>query len=417
MASLKVLLWDKKNKDNLYPIAIRIIKDRKPSYIYIGHYIEKDQWDAKNHKVKKHPNAARLNNLISKKLSEANDKLLDLEVQKNDSSSHAIKKSIKSAGNSLFSKQSDIYLNTLKESGKYNRHTADKPRIERFKAFLKASGHGSDIAFSEITPQLLNSFKGYLKAVRITTKKEDERRLSERTIVNYLIVLRTIFNQAIGANVVDRKYYPFGKGKIVIKFPETNKIGLTPQEVKQLEDVELPEGAFENHCRNLWLFSFYFAGMRVSDVLRIRWSDIQNDRLYYMMGKNSKGGSLKIPEKALRIINQYREQQRFYDDHIFPDLKVVSDLNDTFIVQRRIMNTASRADKFLRNIVAPAAKIEKKLTMHIARHTFGNISGDRIPIQMLQKLYRHTSITTTIGYQSNFIHKDTDGALDLVLGF
>lgn len=55
--------------------------------------------------------------------------------------------------------------------------------------------------------------------------------------------------------------------------------------------------------------------------------------------------------------------------------------------------------------------------MHIARHTFGNISGDKIPIQLLQKLYRHSSITTTVGYQQNFIHKDADEALDAVLTF
>lgn len=55
--------------------------------------------------------------------------------------------------------------------------------------------------------------------------------------------------------------------------------------------------------------------------------------------------------------------------------------------------------------------------MHIARHSFGNISGDRIPIQMLQKLYRHSSITTTIQYQSNFIQKDADDALDKVVNF
>lgn len=55
--------------------------------------------------------------------------------------------------------------------------------------------------------------------------------------------------------------------------------------------------------------------------------------------------------------------------------------------------------------------------MHIARHTFGNLSGDRIPIQLLQKLYRHTSITTTIGYQSNFINQDTDEALNSVIQF
>lgn len=53
--------------------------------------------------------------------------------------------------------------------------------------------------------------------------------------------------------------------------------------------------------------------------------------------------------------------------------------------------------------------------MHISRHTFGNLSGDEIPLQMLQKLYRHTSITTTINYQSSFIYKDADEALDRVI--
>ncbi len=55
--------------------------------------------------------------------------------------------------------------------------------------------------------------------------------------------------------------------------------------------------------------------------------------------------------------------------------------------------------------------------MHIARHTFGNISGDKIPIQTLQKLYRHSSITTTINYQSNFTHREEDEALDKVINF
>jgi hypothetical protein len=36
---------------------------------------------------------------------------------------------------------------------------------------------------------------------------------------------------------------------------------------------------------------------------------------------------------------------------------------------------------------------------------------------MLQKLYRHTNIETTTGYQANFIHKDADSALEAVLNF
>jgi len=91
-------------------------------------------------------------------------------------------------------------------------------------------------------------------------------------------------------------------------------------------------------------------------------------------------------------------------------------LNNQFETQRRINQRVKKIDAMLVEI-AELIKTDKKLTMHIARHTFGNISGDKIPIQMLQKLYRHTSITTTIGYQANFIHKDKDEALASVIGF
>jgi len=97
-------------------------------------------------------------------------------------------------------------------------------------------------------------------------------------------------------------------------------------------------------------------------------------------------------------------------------LKVLHDLSNDFQVQKKIAFADKRLNKALKK-VAELAGIEKKLTMHIARHTFGNLSGDKIPVQMLQKLYRHSSITTTIGYQANFIHKDADDALDAVIGF
>jgi len=38
-------------------------------------------------------------------------------------------------------------------------------------------------------------------------------------------------------------------------------------------------------------------------------------------------------------------------------------------------------------------------------------------IQMLQKLYRHSSILTTVVYQANFMRKEADDALDKVINF
>jgi len=394
MASIKVVLRNKKNKDGTSSIALRFIQNRKSSYTHIGHSIEEKYWDEKNSCVKKsHPNSARLNNLILKKLAEATDKVLEMEGNKTHVTAKSIKKGLKAKQQSSFFAQAAIYLDNLKQSGKYNRYSADKPRVERFREFLK----GEDIYFSDINMALLSRFQAYLKGTR---------KISERTVVNHLVVIRSVFSQAIKGNATEAKYYPFGKDQIRIKFPESVKLSLSIEELKKMENVELPAGSYMDHARNLWLIAFYFAGMRVSDLLRLRWSDFSNERLYYAMGKNAKAGSLKLPEKSVALLEKYKDKKRSEDDLVFHHLRTVKDMDNLFEVQQKISNATKSIDAALEKVAA-AAKIKKKITMHIARHTFGNLSGDKIPIQMLQKLYRHTSITTTIAYQSQFIHKDT----------
>lgn len=403
MSTVKLVLRRKPNKEGKFPLCLRITKDRKSSFIHLGYYLNDDDWDDSKQRVRKsHPNSTRLNNFLMKKLVEASDKALELETLKPEVSSHSVKQRVRPSSPLTFFTQATAYLDNLKALGKYNQYTADKPRIKHFKEFVD----NHDIAFSDITVGLLERFKAYLKGTY---------QISDRTIANHLAAIRSVFSRAIKQELVERKNSPFGEGKVQIKFPESLKIGLSAEDVKKLETVKL-DNPLHNHARNMWLFSFYFAGMRVSDVLRLRWSDFKNDHLHYSMGKNTKAGSLKTHEKALLIMNQYADDKRHKDDFIFPELKKFENLNDKFTVQRTIAFTTSRIDKFLRNHVAPAAGIEQKLTMHIARHTFGNLSGDKIPIQMLQKLYRHSSVTTTIGYQANFVNKSTDDALDAVIG-
>ena len=400
MSSVKIVLRQKPNKEGKLPLVLRITKDRKTSFVHLGYHLNEEDWDEVKQRVKKsHPNSVRLNNFLLKKLSEANDFSLELETQKNHVSSRAVKQRIKPSAGSTFNAQADLFLQRLKEAGKYNQYTAEKPRIKHFKECVK-----HDIGFCDITIPLLERYQAHVK---------NKLKLSERSAVNHIVVMRSIFSFAIKEGVVDAKFYPFGKGKMKIKFPESGKIGLNAEEIESLETVVL-EGA-AHHARNLWLFSYYFAGMRVSDVLRMRWSDFQNDRLHYEMGKNNKGGSLKVPEKALKIINQYKDSKQNKDDLVFPELKGV-DFSDKFITQRTIAFKTSAIDKYLKTQVASAAGIDKKLTMHLARHSFAQMASDKIPVQILQKLYRHSSIITTMGYQSNFTTQQTDDALDAVIG-
>jgi integrase/recombinase XerD len=122
-----------------------------------------------------------------------------------------------------------------------------------------------------------------------------------------------------------------------------------------------------------------------------------------------------VPEKVTTLLAKYEAQRSEETDLIFPELRRVG-LEDRFQMERIISSRINSVDRLLKDDVRTAAKIKKPLTMHIARHTFATISGDKIPVQMLQKLYRHTDIKTTIGYQANFIHSDVDDALDAVIG-
>ena len=180
-------------------------------------------------------------------------------------------------------------------------------------------------------------------------------------------------------------------------------------------ELDLEQGTQIWHSRNIFLFSFYLAGMRISDVLNLRWNSIIDDRLFYKMSKNNKVDSIKIPEKAFEILETYRNQQRYATDLIFPDLKEVK-RTKLKMEYNSTKSSIKRINKYLGQI-ATEAKIDKKITSHIARHSFGNIAGDKVSPQMLQKLYRHSNLSTTIGYQGNFIHASSDNALNEILKF
>lgn len=404
MASVKVILRKHNQKaDGRYPIAIRVTVNRKSKFTFIDWIKEKD-WDAKNSKVKSsHPNSKRLNNLIQKKIVEAGDMILEAESLKKNYTSGEIKEAINSnSSKTSFFKMANEHISNLSAIGKHNRASSEQGMLNNLSVMLNKS----DILFHQIDESFLNKLKVFLIG---------SKGVSERAVVNHYVFIRTIFNKAISNNLVDSKYYPFGKGKVKIKYPESVKIGLDEEEIRAIEEMTLKQGSPQWHTRNVFLFSFYLAGVRISDVLHMKWSDITEDRLSYKMGKNNKVVSLKMPTKAIEIINYYKDQAEKENDLIFPELKKAK-LSDTKDVHAKIRTATKKFNKYLK-VIGEELEIKKKITTHIARHSFGNIAGDKVSPQMLQKLYRHTSINTTIGYQGNFIHKDADDALDSVLDF
>ena len=184
---------------------------------------------------------------------------------------------------------------------------------------------------------------------------------------------------------------------------------------EKIEALKLTPNTTIWHTHNIWLVAFYFAGIRISDVVKLKWSDLKDDRLMYVMNKNEKPLSLKVPEKAAEIIGKYKKHKKLNNGYIFPFLSNV-DQNSPEDIFKKTRNASRLFNKYLKRI-AIMCDIDKNISNHIAHHSFGNIAGDKIHPLMLQKLYRHSDLKTTLNYQANFIHKEADDALDSVINF
>lgn len=403
MSSVKVLLHKKKPGQKTYPVAIRIIVKRDPKYIYVGPYVSENDWDDETQRVKdSHPSYKSYNNAILNKLTEADNLLIEVDVKKKDVSARQIKKQLKRNSKTIsFSKLAEEYLENILEAQKFDIYRTDKSRIEKIKEF--ACG---ELYFQDITVPFLKKFIAYRKGTEEN---------SNRTIMNYLILIRTLFNDAIEEGIVDKENYPFGKKKIQIKLPGSLKVGLNQSEVKKIEKLSYPEGSMIRHVQNVWLFCFYFAGMRIGDALFKRWPEFAGGRVNYIMNKNDKAVSFPIPEKAQKILEYYEKDKQYEEDYIFPDMRK-ADQDDPEDLARKKKNAIRLFNKYLKRI-AKDAKVNKKLSNHISRHSFGECSGEKIPVQTLQILYKHEHLTTTINYQSNFISKNIDKALNSVVNF
>ena len=119
--STSIVLRKKANKSGQFPLMIRITKERKTSYISTGYYIDLKHWDAKNRKVKKsYPNSTQLNNLLLKKLSEINSKLMTLESRDENVTLNKIRDTIKKPVNdNTFNSLSEKYIEELVVNEKF----------------------------------------------------------------------------------------------------------------------------------------------------------------------------------------------------------------------------------------------------------------------------------------------------------
>ena len=181
------------------------------------------------------------------------------------------------------------------------------------------------------------------------------------------------------------------------------------EEIIAIETLEIEENSLIWHVRNTFLFAFYNAGIRISDILLMTWDNIQDGRLVYIMYKTAKPHSLILKEKPLAILEKYRSRNEYY---IFPFLSDRYDYSDPMFKHNQIGAKTALINKYLKDL-AIKAEINKTVTTHTARHSFADIARQKTDnLYNISKALGHSSLKVTEGYLASFDDQAVDDTLD-----
>ena len=165
--------------------------------------------------------------------------------------------------------------------------------------------------------------------------------------------------------------------------------------VLQAVDLSVERG----HRDRAILETLYACGLRVSELVNSKWSDLMEDLgILKVIGKGNKERLVPIGEQALHQLILYRDSYR-------NKLPVVKGYED-FIFLNKFGKKLSRISVF--NLVkeyVSKAGIHKKVSPHTFRHSFAtHLVEGGANLRLVQEMLGHESITTTEIYTHLDLH-------------
>jgi len=399
MSTINIILRKDKIKKTTgkCPLYMRVIEGEKITVISLGQDILEEEWDDKKQKAKsKHSNSSRINNLISQKLSEAES--FKIELNGKPGLGELLKKGKVKLVEKSFSGYFNEYLGELKRAQIAGTFRKSESILKKLTDYKKQR----DILFKELDLEFLKNYEKHLRKLGNSTN----------TIHANFRVIRMLLNRAVKEDVILIQNNPFNKYKL--KAEKTEKTFLTEEEIKSFDNVVVTKGSAMAKHKDIFVFACYAGGIRISDLLQLRWEhyDPKNEKVTFFIQKTKQQHSVKLPPKAKEIINKYKPEGDL-KGFIFPFLDNSEDLSSPFVLLKRISSATAYINKNLK-ILAKKANINKKISQHISRHSYGTMAHSKgMSIVHVSKIMAHSNIATTLIY-SKVLGLDQDEAQDKI---
>jgi site-specific recombinase XerD len=287
------------------------------------------------------------------------------------------------------------YLDGLDSVEHYNTHRKSFSMLNKLKFFLK----GKTLFFGGLTVEFLKIYVKHLQGIGN----------SNNTIHSNLKVFKMLCNKAVKEGVIEMQNNPFTRYSF--KWENVEKVFLTEDEITAIRQVSIKTGSVMEVHQDMFVFASYTGGIRVSDLLTLRWEDFDGINLSIFVQKTKSHLSIKVPNIALDIIAKYRNENQTRG-YIFPVLDEGLNTAANNVLKQQISAKTALINKNLK-IITAKANISKRVTAHTSRHTFGTLALKKgMNIAHVSKLMSHTNLSTTMIY-AKIVNKDLDDAMEL----
>lgn len=375
--NIKFYLKNTTKKEFHKKIAGRIIHDRKKSEFVTDIYILEEDW----------------NDRFSKSLSdqEVNQRLAMIEAK-----IYNVKEKLLIEGYEITSKLvRDVYLG--RDKIQYGivefieRYIEKKSKVETLsksykgkfknirrlvKLFIAEEYRTKDLMLSRVNYAFITSFDDFLHNQKSVQFKKP---YSPTTIYKLHNFFRTVLIQAYKEGLIRKQPYVdyrLKKARTEIKY-------LTSQELDRLEKLDLMGNGYLDKALDIFLFSVY-TGLRFRDAQFLTTDNLDktssnSDFIITKQEKTNDIVEIPILKPTQRIIDKYEH-------------------HDERIKYKRLIPKISNAKvNFYLKVIGELARINLKLTHHVARHTCATtvLLENNVPIEQVSKWLGHVDISST----------------------
>ena len=381
-----------------HALFLRITEDRKIKRIYTGFDIPKKDWNPIKKEVRR---TYLLYKEVNTRINELKAQATTIKAEVKGATAAVVLDHLKGKDSTSFFAFADAFI--LKQA--YNTGRNVRTEVNKFREYTGKN----NLAFADITTATLFTFHEWLIKTRGNSLNTANKGLSK---------IRTVIGRAMEEGLLKRQENPFLGFKMTEAKPE--RIRLTEEELQAFIDTDFPEDSLLWHTRNYWLFAYYTAGVRFSDVACLKWKNINSGRLSYVMRKTQhviqQSHTIQLPKQAEAILSHYRKGRQDPEAYVFPLLNSQRDYPTEADLLQEISRKNALINKYLKTICFRAG-IAKDVSFHSARHTFADLGRRKIKdVYAISKLLRHSKINITENYLKDFDTEVTDNALTSLFG-